>query len=150
MGEDQIPTFLPGDEIVYVMRFNYPANVRNVTATFRNETTGAEIVLIGEASLWHSARRGARTHIARLYVDGDLSEAPDPGRYRLARLEAMTYGGKPLDFDNPPEDAFRIEVEPDETTLPRLDRVRAPIGNKVTRATWFELPEGHPDQRPTE
>ena len=143
------PTFVPGDDIVYVVRFNYPANVRNVSATFRNETTGAEIVLTGEASLARSTRRDTRSHVARLRNDDPLSEAPDPGSYQLARLEATTYGGKPLDFDNPPEDAFRVEDEPDETTLPRLNRVEPPGGpaGRSTRATRFKLSKGHPDKR---
>ena len=148
MTGEQMPTFVPGDEIVYVVRFNYPANVRSVTAAFRNDGTGAEIVLRGEARLERTARRGTRKHLARLYYDGDPSEPLTPGTYRFARLEAITNGGKPLDFDNPPEDAFLVEDEPDETTLPRLDRVQGPAGG-VTRATWFELPEGHPDKRPT-
>jgi len=143
MAEKHPPTYLPGDELVYGVRFNYPANVRTVSATFRNETTGAEVVLLGEASLAPTQRRGTRTQIATLYHVGDPSEELVPGRYRLARLEAITYGGKPLDFDNPPEDGFIFEEEPDETTLPRLDRQQLP-GGRVTQATWFEVPEGHP------
>lgn len=124
MTEEQIPTFMPGDEIVYAVRFNYPANVRSVSATFRNDTTGAEIVLRGEARLERTARRGTRRHLVRLYDDGDPSEPLSPCTYRFARLEAVTYSGKSLDFDNPPEDSFVVQGEPDETTLPRLDRVQ--------------------------
>jgi hypothetical protein len=156
MNQEQIPTVLPGDVFAYVVRFNYPGNVREVTATFRNETTGAEIVLSGEARLVRPGRRGTRRHIASLYYDeGYLDESPDDvvaetpdlGRYRLARLEATTYEGKTLDFDNPPEDAFRVADEPDESILPRLDRVEDPFSDEVPQATWFEFGEGHPDRR---
>src|SRR5215210_88497 len=146
MTEEQMPTFVPGDEIVYVVQFNYPANVQSVAATFRNDTMGEEVVLRGGARLERSARRGTRKHLARLHYDGDPSKSLNPGTYRFARLEAVTYGGKSLDFDNPPEDAFVVQDEPDETTLPRLDRVQGPASG-VTRATWFEFPEGHPDKR---
>lgn len=147
MAEGHTPTFVPGDEIEYVVQFNYPANVRSVTAVFRNETTGSEIALKGTPDLMPHVRRGTRRHQVTLYYDyeRDDNSEPEPGRYRLVHLEAITFGERPLAFDNPPEDAFYVQEEPDEATLPRLDRVQMPTG-EVTRASWFELPDGHPDK----
>jgi hypothetical protein len=147
MSEAHVPTFVPGDEIVYVVRFNYPANVRSVTAVFRNETTGTEIVLSGLPDPMRHARRGTRQHIVRMSYDYERQEnsEPEPGRYRLVHIEAITYKERLLAFDNPPEDGFLFENEPDDATLPRLDRVQMPTG-EVTRATWFELPASHSDK----
>ncbi len=146
MAEGHVPTFVPGDEIVYVVRFNYPANVRGVTAVFRNELTGSEITLSGWPNPRRHARRDTRRHVVSMSYDyeRDDNPEPEPGRYRLVHLEAITHGERSLPFDNPPEDAFFFEDEPDEATLPRLDRVQMPTG-EVTRATWFELPDSHPD-----
>lgn len=142
--EERIPTFIPGDNLAYQLVFVCPVNIRSVTAAFRNETTGAEIVISGEAQLLDRPRvRGARTQAAVLGFDTESSEEPETGRYRLARLEALTYGGRTLDFDNPPEDAFRFENEPEDATLPRLARgIAAP-------ASSFLLEQGHPN-RPVE
>lgn len=147
MAEPHVPTFVPGDEIVYVVRFNYPANVRSVTAVFRNEATGSEIALTGWPEPMRHARRGTRRHVVSMSHDHEREDNPEvePGRYRLVHLEAITHGERPLPFDNPPEDAFFFQDEPDDTLLPRLDRQETPVG-EVTRATWFELPNSHPDQ----
>lgn len=145
VAEERIPTFIPGDELVYQLVFVCKVNVRTVTATFRNESTGDELTLTGEANLIEKPRvRGARTHAALLQHVPEASDEPATGRYRLARLEARTYGGKPLDFDNPVEDAFRFEDEPEEIDLPRIAR------GLVEPASVFVLPEGHPNKPPTQ
>ncbi len=181
MAEERIPTFIPGDEIVYRVEFLCKVNVVFVSAAFRNETTGGEIILEGEADMVAQPRvRGARTFMATLYqqfydqeiveeevveeevvdgevfekevvekeiveeiVDQETSDEPEAGRYRLARLTAETFGGKILDFDNPPEDAFLFEEEPEEVDLPTLAR------GIVKPASGFLLPDGHPNRRPT-
>ena len=149
MADPHVPTFVPGDEIVYVVRFNYPANVVSVTAAFRNEDTGSEVVLTGWPEPMRHARRGTRKHLVRMSYDHERDDnaEPEPGRYRLVHLEAVTHGGKHLPFDNPTEDAFFFRDEPDEDTLPRQDRQEGPTG-RVTRAAWFDLPDSHPDQLP--
>lgn len=144
MAEERIPTFIPGDELVYQLVFFCAVNVKSVTAAFRNESTGAEIILTGEAHIIPEPRvRGARTHTAHLHHDQEASDEPATGRYRLARLEARTYGGKPLDFNNPVEDAFRFEEEPEDIPLPILAR------GVVEPASVFVLQKGHPN-RPIE
>lgn len=144
MAEERIPTFIPGDELAYQIVFLCQVNVETVTAVFRNETTGTELTLTGEARMIEKPRvRGARTHAATLVFDNDASDEPETGRYRLARLEARTYRGKPLDFDNPVEEAFRFEDEPADVELPRLAR------GVVEPAARFLLPEGHPNLPPT-
>lgn len=143
MLEERIPKFIPGDELAYQLVFICMVNVKTVTAAFRNETTGAEIVLTGEAHMIAEPRViGARTHAALLQHDQEASDEPATGRYRLARLEARTYGGKPLDFDNPVEDAFRFEEEPEDIDLPKIAR------GLVESASIFVLPEGHPNKPP--
>ena len=149
MTEERIPAFVPGDDLVYAVCFTYPANIRAVTAAFRNETTGEEVSLWGEARLAPGGPRllGTRTHVASLSYRGRETSGPlEPGRYRLARLEAETYRGKRLDFDNPPEDAFRFEDEPDESVVPQI--ARGP--EALDPPTWFFLPEGHPNRPPHE
>lgn len=144
MTEERIPTYIPGDEPVYQIVFVCPVNIETVTAAFRNETTGAEILLTGEAHMIATPRvRGARTHAAVLTFDNDSSDEPETGRYRLARLEARTHRGKKLDFDNPSEDAFRFEDEPADIDLPRLAK------GLVNPASTFVLPDGHPNSPPT-
>jgi hypothetical protein len=94
MTEERMPTFIPGDEPTYQIAFVCSVNIETVTAVFRNQTTGAEIILTGEAQMIAKPRvRGARTHTALLHVDRDSSDEPETGRYRLARLEARTYRG---------------------------------------------------------
>ena len=144
MAEERIPTFIPGDELVYHLVFVCKVNVSTVTAAFRNETTGAEVVLTGEARIIAKPRVvGGRTHAAMLHHDRAMSDDLATGRYRLARLEVNTYGGKPLDFDNPPEDAFHFEEEPEDVDLPRLAR------GMVEPASTFVLPDGHPNSPPS-
>lgn len=143
MVEDRIPTFIPGDQLVYQLVFVCEVNARKVTAAFRNETTGAEIVLMGEAQMTAKPDVvGARTFAALLEADQELSDAAATGRYRLARLEVETYRGQSLDFDNPPEDAFLFEEEPEEIPLPKLAR------GLVEPASTFVLPPGHPNKFP--
>jgi hypothetical protein len=85
---DEIPTFVPGDQIVYVVCFTYPANMQAVSATFRNESTGAEPVLWGDARLLDEPRvLGTRLHAASLGESGGSGRL-EAGRYRLIRLEA--------------------------------------------------------------
>jgi hypothetical protein len=141
MTEGQVPTFIPGDALRYQLVFNCRVNVESVTAAFRNEATGEEVVLTGKARMIDKPRVvGARTQVAILDHDQDSSDELATGRYRLARMEAKTYGGKTLDFDNPPEDAFLFEDEPEETELPKIAR------GLVEPATTFVLPEGHPNK----
>ena len=140
MTEERMPTFIPGDEPTYQIAFVCSVNIETVTAVFRNQTTGAEIILTGEAQMIAKPRvRGARTHTALLHVDRDSSDEPETGRYRLARLEARTYRGTRLDFDKPTEDAFSFEDEPAEIDPPRLAR------GLVEPASRFVLPDGHPN-----
>jgi hypothetical protein len=136
MSEEGIPTYIPGDLIEYFVQFTSPTNIREVTATFRNEATGVELALRGVAQLTgEEAIGGTRTQQAHLFYDEGSDAPPEPGRYRLARLEAETYGGKLLDFDNPPdEEAFLFEDEPDDPQLPR-----------ILQPTGFIPEEGHPD-----
>lgn len=144
MAEERIPTFIPGDELVYQLAFFCKLNARTVTAVFRNETTGAEVVLAGEAQMLAKPKyRSARTQAAVLQHDPGASDDLATGRYRLARLEVHTHGGKTLDFDNPPEDAFLFEEEPNDAELPRLAR------GLIEPASTFVLPEGHPNSLPT-
>jgi hypothetical protein len=143
MTEERMPTFIPGDEPTYQIAFVCSVNIETVTAVFRNQTTGAEIILTGEAQMIAKPRvRGARTHTALLHVDRDSSDEPETGRYRLARLEARTYRGTRLDFDKPTEDAFSFEDEPAEIDPPRLAR------GLVEPASRFVLPDGHPNTPP--
>jgi hypothetical protein len=143
MSEDRIPTFIPGDQLEYQLVFTCEVNARAVTAAFRNETTGAEIVLQGEARMIDKPRvKGTRTFAALLEADEGTSDWAATGRYRLARLEVETYRGKTLDFDNPIEDAFRFEEEPEDLPLPRLAR------GLVEPVSTFVLPPGHPNALP--
>ena len=83
--------------------------------------------------------RDRRTFEARLTYSAEGSERAESGNYRLARLEAKTWDGKPLDFDNPPDRevaSFRFEEEPDDDRLPRL--ITPP---------FFDLETGHPNTR---
>lgn len=134
MTEERIPTLIPGDPIAFYVRFSCRANVRSVTATFENQETATRIVLTGEATT-AGRMRGARMQQATLVHREDASDSLEAGRYRLVRLEAETFGGKTLDFDNPPaEEAFYFEEESDQ--LPRvMDRM-------------FMLPEYHPNLPP--
>ena len=145
MTEERIPTYIPGDEPSYQLVFVCQVNVSIVSAVFRNESTGGTLVLSGEAHMIAKPRvRGARSHAAVLQLDRAASDEPETGRYRMARLEARTYGGKPLDFDNPPEDAFRFEDEPEDIPLPRLAK------GLVEPASTFLLPDGHPNKPPSQ
>ncbi len=70
MAEERIPTYIPGDEPAYQVVFTCPVNIDTVTATFRNETTGAEISLAGAARMMDKPRVvGTRTHVAVLRFD---------------------------------------------------------------------------------
>lgn len=142
MAEERIPTFIPGDQLVYQLVFFCKVNARTVTAAFRNETTGAEIVLKGEARMIRADVVEARTFAARLEADEGLPEGTASGRYYLARVEVETYRGQLLDFHNPPEEAFRFEEEPDEIILPILAR------GVLEPASKFLLPDGHPNKPP--
>jgi hypothetical protein len=138
--EERIPTFIPGDQIKYCLVFTCKANIRHVSATFRNQETGSEIVLTGEAYPSEQTKIiGTRVHEAQLFNNNDLYESADPGRYRLARLEATTYSGHSLDFDNPSEGiGFNYRDEPTDD-LPKLAR------GVVDPPDWFVLPKSHPN-----
>jgi hypothetical protein len=143
MPEERMPTFIPGDEVAYQIAFVCSVNIETVAAVFRNETSGAEITLTGEARMIAKPRvGGARTHIALLHVAHDSSDEPETGRYRLARLEGRTYRGTRLNFDSPTEDGFSFEDEPAEIDPPRLAR------GMVEPASRFVLPDGHPNTPP--
>ncbi len=140
--DERIPTYMPGDLIEYILVFGCKANVRTVRATFRNQDTGAEVVLAGQAALGEDALRiryplrDTRVQKAALYFNTDQSEPPVPGRYHLARLEATTYGGHHLDFDNPPEgEGFYFGEESTENLPYILER-------------GFQPQEGHPNLLP--
>ena len=127
------PTFVPGDQIRYIVQFTCKANVRMVGAVFVAEESGDEVVLEGEVEKKEPAP-GARLQTALLKQPGEPPEDPKPGTYHLRRLEVHTHAGRTLDFDNPPEGGFRFVEEP--TDLP----VR-------TYVAWA-LPEWHPDNTP--
>jgi hypothetical protein len=135
MTEERIPTLMPGDPITYLVRFGCPSLIESITAVFVNEDTGSEIHMIGwQADNRQERMRGGRIQTVALNLADD-SPPPEPGRYRLANLTAHTYGGKPLDFNNPPEDAFRYGEEPDD--LP------------IVVDHMFMLPKGHPNLDPS-
>ena len=133
MSKEVGPTFVPGDPIMYLVRFKCKANVRTVSAVFVAEESGAEVVLEGEVEKKEWAR-DARLQTALLKQPGEPPEDPKPGTYHLRRLEVHTHAGQTLDFDNPPEGSFRFVEEPGD--LP----VR-------TDAAWM-LPEWHPNSPP--
>jgi hypothetical protein len=134
--EENIPTFILGDQIEYFLVFTCRANIRTVSATFRNQDTGTELILEGEAQLMEKQTvTGTRKQEAMLYYSADLSEPPDSGRYRLARLVAQTYGGHLLDFDNPPEGIGFYFREESTEVLPRI----------ILPESQFRLAEGHPN-----
>ena len=56
-------------------------------------------------------------------------------RYRMVRLEATTYGGQILDFDNPPEGEGFYFAEEATTDLPKV----------LYDQSGFQLEDGHPD-----
>ena len=127
---------MPGDPIVYLLRFECKANVRSVSAVFVAEESGAEVLLEGEVEKKERAREdGARLQTALLKQPGDPPEEPKKaGTYHLRRLEVHTHAGRTLDFDNPPEGGFRWVEEPAELPVRR-------------EAAWV-LPEWHPDGPP--
>ena len=142
MDQERIPTFIPGDPLVYRLMFRCEVNVSEVNAAFRNETTGAEIELKGEVKMISAPVVGARTFDAVLQPDEAFPEGTASGRYYLARLEVVTYRGQHLDFENPPEDAFCFEEEPENIGLTKLAR------GIFDPASSFALPDGHPNKPP--
>ncbi len=130
MSEEIGPTFVPGDPIMYLVRFKCKANVRVVSAVFVAEESGAEVVLEGEVEKKEWAQ-DTRIQTALLKQPGEPPEEPKPGTYHLRRLEVHTYAGQALDFDNPPEEGFYFVEEPGD--LP----IRADV-------RWA-LPEWHPN-----
>lgn len=138
--EEQIQTFIPGDPIEWLFTFVSTQNIRGVTAMFVREGSGEKYALAGEAKLMEkTAVLGWLTHQALLRHDPTESDGLVPGVYRLRFLQADSYGNKRLDFDNPPEEAFRFEDEDDE--LPRSLLPQGPIG--------FVLDERHSHRRPS-
>ncbi|MDP8951999.1 MAG: hypothetical protein M3N18_07150 [Actinomycetota bacterium] len=133
MSKEVGPTFVPGDPVIYLVRFKCKANVRSVSAVFVAEESGAEVLLEGEVEKKEWAR-DARLQTALLKQPGEPPEEPKPGTYHLRCLEVHTHSRRTLDFDNPPEGSFRYVEEPAD--LP----VR-------TEAAWV-LPEWHPNSPP--
>ena len=128
--------FEPGDYIEYCLVFTCKVKIKSVAATFRNQETGKDILLTGEAQLSDRATvLGTRVQEARLSVDRNMHETMDSGWYRLAWLEAITYGGHSLDFDNPPEDRSFYFREGPTDDLPKLVR------GVLDPPDWFVLPE---------
>ena len=134
MSEEIGPTFVPGDPIMYLIRFKCKANVRTVSAVFVAEESGAEVLLEGEVEKKERAR-DTRMQTALLKQPGEPPEDPMPGTYPLRRLEVHTHGGQALDFDNPPEEGFRFVEEPGALPI-RVD------------VAWA-LPEWHPESATT-
>ncbi len=130
LSEEIGPTFVPGDPIMYLIRFKCKANVRTVSAVFVAEESGAEAILEGEVEKKERAR-DTRMQTALLKQPGEPPEDPKPGTYHLRRLEVHTHGEQALDFDNPPEGGFLFVEEPGDLPI-RVD------------ATWA-LPEWHPN-----
>ena len=131
MSEQISPTFVPGDPIMYLIRFKCKANVRTVSAVFVAEESGAEVILEGEVEKKERAR-DTRIQIALLkQPGGEPPQDPEPGIYHLRRLEVHTHAGQALDFDNPPEERFHFVKEPGDLPI-------------RTDAAWA-LPEWHPD-----
>jgi hypothetical protein len=144
-----MPTFVPGDFITYVLYLAYPGNIRHVEATFRHEKKETWVTLKTEgygssrwsSELWEAQLisepriEGSRTHVAIL--SDDVYKWQEPGTYRLEKLQVTTYGDKELTIDSPPNDAFRVEQEPDISSLP---------SSAVLSPTGFYFPEGHPDR----
>ena len=134
LGPKEIdPTFVPGDPIMYLVRFKCKANVQTVSAVFVAEESGAEVVLEGEVEKKERVR-DARIQTALLKQPGEPPEDPKPGTYHLRRLEVHTHAGQALDFDNPPEESFHFVPEPGDLPV----RVNA---------AWA-LPEWHPNSNP--
>ncbi len=133
MSKEVGPTFVPGDPVIYLVRFKCKANVRSVSAVFVAEESGAEVLLEGEVEKKEWAR-DARLQTALLKQPGEPPEEPKPGTYHLRRLEVHTHAGRTLDFDNPPEGSFRFVEEPAELPVRK-------------EAAWV-LPEWHPDSPP--
>ncbi len=133
MSEEIGPTFVPGDPIMYLIRFTCKANVRMVFAVFVAEESGAEVILEGavEKKEW---ARDTRIQTALLKQPGEPPEDPKPGTYHLRRLEVHTHADQALDFDNPPEEGFHFVEEPGDLPV-RVD------------VTWA-LPEWHPNSAP--
>ena len=130
MSEEIDPTFVPGDPIMYLIRFKCKANVRMVSAVFVAEESGAEVLLEGEGEKKERAQ-DTRRQTALLKQPGEPPEDPKPGTYHLRRLEVHTHGGQALDFDNPPEEGFRFLEEPGDLPI-RVD------------VAWA-LPDWHPN-----
>ena len=128
--------------MVYRLLFLCEVNASEVTAAFRNDATGSEIVLRGEAKTISAPVVGARTFASLLEPDEAFPEGTASGRYYLARLEVVTHRGQRLDFENPPEDAFRFEEEPENVGLARLAQ------GIFDPASSFAFPEGHPNRPP--
>jgi hypothetical protein len=133
LTEEIGPTFVPGDPIMYLIRFKCKANVQAVSAVFVAEESGAEIILEGEVEKKERAR-DTRIQTALLKQPDEPLEDPKPGTYHLRRLEVHTHAGQALDFDNPPEEGFHFVEESADLPV-RLD------------ATWA-LPEWHPNTVP--
>ncbi len=133
LSEEIGPTFVPGDPIMYLIRFKCKANVRTVSAVFVAEESGAEVILEGEVEKKERAQ-DTRIQTALLKQLGEPPEDPKPGTYHLRRLEVHTHAGQALDFDNPPEEGFHFVKESGDLPI-RVD------------AMWA-LPEWHPNSTP--
>lgn len=130
MSKEIGPIFMPGDPIMYLVRFTCKANVRTVSAVFVAEESGAEVILEGEVEKKERAP-DTRIQTALLKQPDEPTEDLKPGTYHLRRLEVHTHGGQALDFDNPPEEGFHFLEEPGDLPV----RVEA---------VWA-LPKWHPN-----
>jgi len=77
LSEEIGPTFVPGDPIMYLIRFKCKANVRTVSAIFVAQESGAEVTLEGEVEKKERAR-DTRIQTALLKQPDDSHENPKP------------------------------------------------------------------------
>ena len=75
LSEEIGPTFVPGDPIMYLIRFKCKANVRTVSAVFVAEESGAEVILEGEVEKKERAR-DTRMQTALLKQPGEPPRRP--------------------------------------------------------------------------
>ena len=116
MSEEIGPTFVPGDPIMYLIRFKCKANVRTVSAVFVAEESGAEVILEGEVEKKERAR-DTRMQTALLKQPGEPPAEPTPSTYHLHRLAVLTHRGPALDLHNPAQGRLHFLQEPGELPL---------------------------------
>ncbi len=97
MSEEIGSTFVPGDPIMYLIRFECKVNVRTVSAVFVAEESEDEVILEGEVEKKERAQ-DTRMQTALLKQPGESPEDPEPSTYHLRCLEVHTHAGQALDF----------------------------------------------------